>query len=170
MLRQWIRRLTLCSCVLVAGCGVSATGTGVTTEFAKDARAAHAYMTSDLIPAIGTARFPTAYTASRARVKLVQSKVAGDVDQGVWLLLTMVNVKSSELNGARELAATMNLSSQAMRTMREGAQDVATERDSCLSEANAWLNGRSTPLHMQMLNQGPCLQTARLAYSVLTKK
>ena len=147
--------------------GVSARGTGVTTEFAKDARAAHAYMTSDLIPAIGTARFPTAYAASRARVKLVQSKVAGDADQGVWLLLTMVNVKSNELNGAREMAETMNLSPQTMRTMRESALEVASERDTCMSEANSWLTGSG--LLVGSMKERPCLQQARLALAVLSK-
>ena len=51
--------------------------------------------------------------------------------------------------------------------MREAALEVASERDTCLSEANSWLTG--TPLHVGSLNEGPCLQQARLALAVLTK-
>ena len=169
MLRQWLRRVTLCGCVLTAGCGASASGTGVTAEFAEAARAAHAYMTSDLIPATGTARFPLAIAASRARVKVIQPKAASEADHGVWLLLTMVNVKSGELHASREMAATMDLSPQTLRSMRESAQDVANERDTCLAEADSWLNGASTPLHLKVMNDGPCLKQARLAESILIK-
>jgi hypothetical protein len=165
MLRQLFRALALCGCAIAAGCGVSATGTGVTPGFAEAARDAHSYMKSDLIPAIGTARFPDAYAVSRTKVRLVQSKVAGNADQGVWLLLTMVNVKSNEAHGARELAETMRMDS---RVVREAALDVANERDTCLSEADSWLTG--TSLQLPVLNAGPCLQQARLALSVLTQK
>ena len=170
MLRQCIRGirgLILCSCALAAGCGVSASATGVTPDFAKSARETHAYMTSDLIPAIGTARFPLAIAASRARVKIVQSKAKGDADFGVWLLLTMVNVKSGEVHANREMAAEMNLSPQTIRSMRESALEVSTERDVCLSEANNWLNGAGTPLHLRAMNEAPCLQQARLAAKTL---
>jgi hypothetical protein len=169
MMRQWLPGLILCSSALAAGCGVSASATGVTADFADAARKAHGYLTSDVIPAIGTARFPLAIAASRARVKVVQSKVAGEADQGVWLLLTMVNVKSDELNASREMAETMNLSSQAMRTLRESALEVATERDTCLFEANSWLNGAATPLHLRVMNEAPCLRQAKLALAMLTK-
>jgi hypothetical protein len=147
---------------MAVGCGVSASGTGVTAGFAKAASDAHRYMKSDLIPGIGTARFPDTLAVSRAKVKIVQSKVAGDADHGVWLLLTMVNVKSYELNGALELAGVISESSQAMR---EAAQDVTNERDTCLSEAGGWLSGTSS--HLQALNAGPCLQQARLAAKIL---
>ena len=165
MLRRFIRGLTLCSCLMAAGCGVSASATGLTPGFAEAARNAHSYLKSDLIPAIGTAHFSSNLAASRAKVKIAQSKVAGNADQGVWLLLTMVNVKSDELNGARELAATMNLQS---RAVREAQEDVATERDTCLSEADSWLTG--TSLLVASLNARPCLQQARLALAILTKK
>lgn len=168
MLRRLIRGLTLCGCVMAAGCGVSASPTGLTPGFGEAAKAAHGYMASDLVPAIGTARFPDAYAASRARVKIVQSKVASEADQGVWLLLTMVNVKSSELNGARELAETVNLPSQTMRTMRESALEVASERDTCMSEANSWLTGPS--VLVASLKTRPCLQQARVAMAILSKK
>jgi hypothetical protein len=168
MLRRLIRGLTVCGCAMAAGCGASASGTGLTPDFADAARKAHSYQKSDLIPGIGTARFPVAYAASRARVKIVQSKVASEADQGVWLLLTMVNVKSSELNGAREMAETMTLSPQTMRTMREAQEDVATERDTCLSEADGWLSGKS--MLLASLKERPCLKQAKLALAVLSKK
>jgi len=168
MLRRLIPGLTLCGCVMAAGCGVSASPTGLTPGFAEAAKPAHSYMASDLIPAIGTARFPDAYAASRARVKIVQSKVASEADQGVWLLLTMVNVKSNELNGAREMAETMNLPPQTMRTMRESALEVASERDTCMSEANSWLTGPG--LLVGSLKERPCLKQAKLALAVLSKK
>jgi len=167
MLRRLIRSLTLCGCAMAAGCGVSASPTGLTPGFAEAAKPAHSYMASDLIPAIGTARFPDAYAASRARVKIVQSKVASEADQGVWLLLTMVNVKSGEVHANREMAAEMNLSPQTIRSMRESALEVSTERDVCLSEANNWLNGAGTPLHLRAMNEAPCLQQARLAAKTL---
>jgi len=170
MMRHGMMGLALCCSALAAGCGVSASATGVTADFADVARKAHSYMTSDVIPAIGTARFPLAIAASRARVKVVQSKVAGEADQGVWLLLTMVNVKSDELNGSREMADTMNLSPQARQTMRKAAIEVTTERDTCLSEANNWLNGAGTPLHLQVMNEAPCLRQAKLALAMLSKK
>ena len=153
---------------MAAGCGASASGTGLTPDFADAARKAHSYQKSDLIPGIGTARFPVAYAASRARVKIVQSKVASEADQGVWLLLTMVNVKSNELNGAREMAETMSLSPQTLRSMRESALEVANERDTCLSEANSWLTGSG--LLVGSMKERPCLQQARLALAVLSKK
>ena len=167
MLRQWIRGLILCSGVLATGCGVSASATGVTPDFAKSAKEAHAYMTSDVIPGTGTARFPFVIAASCAWVTIVRSKAASEADEGVWLLLAMVNVKANELHAAREMAATMTLSPQTMRSMRESALDVETERDVCLSEANNWLNGAGTPLHLKMMSQGPCLQQARLAAKIL---
>jgi hypothetical protein len=149
---------------MAAGCGVSASATGLTSGFAAAARDAHNYMKSDLIPAIGTPRFPTVLAVSRTNVKLAQSKAASDADEGVWLLLTMVNVKSYELNGARELAATMTLPSQAVR---EADLEVATERDHCMSEADGWINGT---LALRILTKGPCLQQARLAAAMLKGK
>jgi hypothetical protein len=53
---------------MAAGCGASASGTGVTSAFAKIGRDAHNYMKSDLIPGIGTARFPEVLAVSRAKV------------------------------------------------------------------------------------------------------
>ena len=165
MLRGLIRSLTLCGCAMAAGCGVSASGTGLTASFAEAAKDAHSYMKSDLIPGIGTARFSSAYAVSRTKVRIAQSKVAGDADQGVWLLLTMVNVKSNEAHGARELAETMRM--QQSGVVQEAALDVANERDTCLSEADGWLTGSS--VHVARLNAGPCMQQARLALAVLTK-
>ena len=165
MLRRLIRGLTICGCVIAAGCGASASGTGLTADFANEAKKAHSYMKSDLIPGIGTERFAVTYAASRARVKIVQSKVANEAERDVWLLLTMVNVKSNELNGAKELAATMN---QPSRAMREAAEEVATERDTCLSEADGWLSGKS--LLLASLKERPCLKQARLALAILSKE
>ena len=165
MLQRIIRTLAVFGCAMAAGCGVSASGTGLTPAFAKIARDAHNYMKSDLIPGIGTARFPDALAVSRAKVKIAQTKVGGDADQGVWLLLTMVNAKSYELNGAREVAEMAPESSEAVR---EAAQDVTNERDQCLSEADGWLTG--TAAQLRTLNAGPCLQQARLAASILMKK
>ena len=121
---------------MAAGCGVSASGTGVTPGFAEAAKDAHSYMKSDLIPGIGTARFPYVYAVSRTKVRIAQSKVAGNADQGVWLLLTMVNVKSNE---AQRRARTGRNHAHATQSaaMREAALDVANERDTCLSEATA---------------------------------
>ena len=169
MLRRWIRGLTLCGCVLAAGCGVSASATGVTADFAEDARAAHTYMTSDLIPAIGTARFPLASprraheSRSSSRKRPARPTTACG-SSSRWSTSSRANYTPN-----REMAATMNLTSQTIRSMREAALEVATERDTCLSEANNWLNGASTPLHLQVMNEGPCLQQARLALAVLTK-
>lgn len=165
MLRRLIRGLTVCGCAMAAGCGASASGTGLTPDFADAAKKAHTYQKSDLIPGIGTARFPVAYAASRARVKIVQSKVASEADQGVWLLLTMVNVKSSELNGAREMAETTRVQS---RAVREADEEVETERDTCLSEADGWLSGKS--MLLKSLKERPCLQQALLAAAILSKK
>ena len=164
MLRTLLRGLILGGCAVAAGCGVSASGTGLTAGFAEAARDAHRYMKSDLIPGIGTAQFPETLALSREKVRIAQSKVAGDADEGVWLLLTMVNVKSSESHGARELAATMR---QPSRAMRDAAEEVTNERDHCLSEADGWLTG--TSLHLRVLNAGPCLQQARLAAAILSK-
>ena len=164
MLRGLILGLTLCGCAMAAACGASASGTGLTPDFEDEARKAHSYLKSDLIPGIGTERFPVVHAASRARVKIVESKVENEAERGVWLLLTMVNVKSYELNGARELAATMNLPS---RAMREAAEEVETERDTCLAEADGWLSGKS--LLVASLKERPCLKQARLALAILNK-
>ena len=150
---------------MAAGCGASATATGVTPGFAKVAKDAHNYMKSDLIPGIATARFPDVLAVSRSKVKIAQSKIGGDADQGVWLLLTMVNVKSNEANGAREMADLVSPPSEAVR---EAADDVANERNQCLSEADGWLNGPASQL--RTLKAGPCLRQARLAASILMKK
>ena len=168
MLRRLILRLTLGGCALAAGCGNSASGSGVTSDFAKAARDARSYMTSDLIPLIGTSSFPSALVESRTKVRMAQSKVSSEADQGVWLLLTMVNVKSDELNGTREMIKTMHLSSQTKGIMRESALEVASERDTCLSEADSWLSGSS--LLVASLKTRPCLQQARLAMAVLSNK
>src|SRR5262245_37297830 len=165
MLRRFIRAFSLCGCVMAAACGTSASGTGLTPGFAKIAGDAHNYMKSDLIPGIGTPRFPDALAVSRAKVKIAQSKIAGDADQGVWLLLTMVNVKSNEANGAREMPDLVPGSSQ---VVQEAAQDVAKERDQCLSEADGWLTG--TASQVRTLSAGPCLQQARLAAKILLNK
>ena len=164
MRRRWIRILTLCSCWVAAGCGASTTGTGLTASFAEAARDAHSYMKSDLIPGIGSAHFSETLAVSRTKVRIAQSKMAGDVDEGVWLILTMVNVKSNEANGAREMAG---LVLQPSRAVREAAEDVANEREHCMSEADGWLNGT---LHLRILKAGPCLQQARLAAAILKKK
>jgi hypothetical protein len=166
MLRRLIRGLALCGCAMAAGCGVSASGTGLTAGFAEAAKDAHRYMKSDLIPGIGTARFPSAYAVSRTKVRIAQTKVAGNADQGVWLLLTMVNVKSNESNGAGELAEVTGM--QQSPAVREAALDVANERDSCMSEVDSWLSGTSSLV--ASLNARPCLQQARLALAVLNKK
>jgi hypothetical protein len=165
MLTRWTRSLVFCFCAMAVACGSADSGTGLSAAFADAARDAHRYMTSDLIPAIGTARFPSALAVSRSKVKLAQSKVSGEADQGVWLLLTMVNVKSNESNGARELA---DMGRSPSRAAREAALEVANERDHCLSEADGWLSGKSALV--QSLNTRPCLQQARLAASVLSKK
>jgi len=165
MLRRLLWKLTLCGCVMAGGCGVSASPTGLTPGFAEAAKPAHSYMASDLIPAIGTARFPNAYAASRARVKIVQSKVVSEADQSVWLLLTMVNVKSNELNGARELAESMTSPSGAMQ---DAALEVASERDTCMAEADTWLTGPAVLI--ASLKSRPCLQQAKLALAILSKK
>ena len=163
MLRRLIRGLALCGCVTAAGCGVSASATGLTAGFAKAAKDAHSYMKSDLIPGIGTAHFSENLAVSRAKVKIAQSKMAGNADQGVWLLLTMVNAKSYELNGARELAEEMP--QPPSPAMREAALEVASERDTCLSEVESWLSGPA--VLVASLNDRPCLQQARLAAKVL---
>jgi hypothetical protein len=74
----------------------------------------------------------------------------------------MVNVKSNEANGAREMADLVPGSS---KVVQEAAQDVANERDQCLSEADGWLTGTASQL--RALNAGPCLQQARLAAKIL---
>jgi len=153
---------------MAAGCGgASTSATGLTPAFAKVAMDARRYMSSDLIPGVGTARFPVVYAASRAKVRIAESEVKSDTDQGVWLLLTMVNVKSNELNGSKEMAAEMDLSAQARRGMREAAQDVTEERFQCMSEADGWLSGKSSMV--SSLKKRPCLQQAKLALAVLRK-
>ena len=163
MVRRVIGTLALCGCVVAAGCGASASASGLTSGFAAEAKAAHDYMKSDVIPAVGTPRFPTVIAASRARVKIVQSKISGDVDEGVWLLLMMVNVKSNELNGAKELAATMTAPS---RTVREALREVENERDTCMGEADGWINNT---LLKQVLTKGACLAQARQAAAILKR-
>ena len=161
MLRRLI--LVLGGCAMAAACGASRTSTGLTQDFVEAGRAAYSYMKSDLIPAIGTARFPDVIAASRARVKLVQSKVAAQADEGVWLILTMINAKVNESNGAREMAGLV----QPSRAAREAAEDLANEQEHCMSEADGWLNGT---LSLRILKTGPCLQQATRAMAVLTKK
>ena len=163
MLSRWARNSIFCFCAMAVACGASATGTGLTGEFAEAARDAHSYMKSDLIPAIGTARFSTVLAASRARVKLAQPKAAGEADQGVWLLMTMVNVKANESNGMKELSGVTPPS----RAAREAASDLANELDHCLSEVEGWLTG--TSLHVRSMNDRPCLKQARLAAAVLSR-
>lgn len=164
MVRKSLRMLLLCGCwAAAAGCGASATDTGLTSAFAKAARDAHSYMKSDLVPGIGSPRFPDMLAVSRAKVKIAQTKISGDVDEGVWLILTMVNVKSGEAHAARDMAGLVPPS----RAVLEAANDVANERDHCMSEADGWVNGT---LQLPVLNAGPCLAQAKLAMSMLKKK
>src|SRR5262245_41344270 len=133
MLRRLIRGLTLCGCVMLRGSGASTATSRLSADVAEAARDAHNYMKSDLVPGIGTARFADAIAASRAKVRIAQSKVSADADKGVWLVLMMVNVKSNESNGASELARTVSVAPS--RAAREAAQDLANELDHCMSEA-----------------------------------
>ena len=63
----------------------------------------------------------------------------------------------------RELAATMKMSSKAVR---EADLDVSNELDHCMSEAGGWINAK---LHLRVLRQGPCLQLARQAAAMLKR-
>lgn len=165
MQRQWTRALTLCAFFCVAaGCGVSASSTGLTKDFVEEGKAALSYMQSDLIPAVGTARFADAIASSRARVKLVQSKVKNDVDKDVWLILALINVKTYELNGHKEMAG---LPAMQTRTARRATEELTNERDACMSEADGWVNGT---LMLRVLQSGPCLQQGRQAAAILKLK
>ena len=169
MLRRLIRMLALYGCAMAAGCGVSASGTGLTAAFTEAARDAHRYITSDLVPAIGTARFPVVLATSRAKVKILQLKAASDADNGVWLILTMINAKSNESHHTDELTGLMNqLSGDAQAASSDAqatSQDVANERDQCIAEAEGWLSGNSSKV--AALKAGPCLQQARRAAAIL---
>jgi hypothetical protein len=163
MLRRLVPMLlTLSGCAMASGCGVAASETGLTPAFADIARDAHRYMKSDLIPAIGHARFPMTLAASRAKVKIGQLKIASEADKDVWLILTMVNVKSNESNAMSEVSELMNLPAQ---NVQSAAQDVIGERDQCLSEAEGWLSGTASTV--AALKAGLCLRMARQAAAVL---
>lgn len=163
MLRRWVLTLTLCSAWVVAGCGASTTRAGLTADFAEAAKDAHNYQKSHLVPGIGGAHFSETLAASKAKVKVAEAKVANDADEGVWLILTMINVKSYEANGARELEGLVPPS----RASREAAEDLTNEREHCMNEAEGWLSGKVLP---RVLNEASCLKTARLAASVVMKK
>jgi hypothetical protein len=158
-----IRLFTLIGAVIAAGCGgVSASATGLTPAFADIARDAHRYMKFDLIPAIGTGRFPMMLAASRAKIKVGQLKIASEADKDVWLILTMVNVKANESNGMTEVSGLMSLPSTAVQS---AAEDVTGERDQCMAEAEGWLSGSSSKV--AGLKAGPCLAMARQAAAIL---
>lgn len=154
--------LVLSGSAMALGCGVSAGSTGLTPAFADLARGAHGYIRSDLLPAIGTARFPMTLAASRARVKSLQLKVASEADKDLWLILTMINVKSSESNSVKDLSALMDRPSPAAD---EVAREAAAERDQCLSEADGWLSGGASKV--ASLKAAPCLRMVRQAAALL---
>ena len=165
MLRAWsIRVLTLSGLAVAAGCGVSASGTGLTPAFADVARDAHRYMTEHMLTAIGTERFPTALAESRSRVRALKSKVSNDTDKGLWLVLTMINVKSGEAGQMHEMRGYLDRSP----AVQAAARDVISERDACLAEARGWLSG--TASKVPGLKAAPCLQSARQAAAMLGLK
>ena len=164
MLRQSIRMLALSMCALAVGCGVSASGTGLGAEFKSAASEAYSHIKSQLIPAIGDARFAVALGTSRAKVKLLQPKATNEAEQGVWLLLTMVNVKSAESNAGIELAALTHKSTASV----EAAREVASERTQCLTEVEGWLAGNAAKL--PALKRSPCLESARMAAAMLGRQ
>jgi hypothetical protein len=170
-MRAWsIRLFTLLGCAIAAGCGVSASATGLTPAFADIARDAHRYLKSDLVPAIGTARFPMTLAASRAKIKIGQLKVASEADKDVWLILTMVNVKSSELHNLTDMGGLNEVGgvlSRQSAVVQSAAQDVTGERDQCLAEAEGWLSG--TAAKVAALKTGPCLRMVRQAAAILGK-
>ena len=143
---------------------LSTTSTGLSAGFAQAARDAHSYMKSDLVPGIGTPHFPENLAVSRAKVKIAQTKISGDVDEGLFLILTLINAKSSESHAAREMAG---LVLQPSRAVREAPDDLANELDHCMSEADGWANGT---LHMRILNGGPCLKQGKMAAAILKQK
>ena len=164
MLRQSMRGLVLSASALAAGCGVSASGTGLGAEFVNAAKDAHSHISSQLVPHIGEGRFPVTLGVSRAKVKLLQHKVTNDAEKGVWLLLTMSNALAAQSHSMDELAGLSRASSAATA---EAAQDVVTERTQCITEAAGWLSGNAAKL--PALKAGPCLARAKQAAAILGK-
>ena len=163
MLRTWsIGVLTLSGLAVAAGCGVSASTTGLTPAFAEAAGDAHRYMTEHLLAAMGTSQFPRALAESRARVKTVRSKVSNDADKNLWLVLAMINVKSNE---ARSMYDLRNYMDRAPQVVQAASREVIGERDACLAEAQGWLSG--TASKVPALKAAPCLQGARQAAAIL---
>ena len=159
-MRWSIRMVGVSACALAVGCGVSASGMGLNPEFAKEARVAYRYLESHVIPEIPNARFAQVLAESRAKVKGAQSKVSNNAERGVWLLLTMVNVKANETRGIEELSRTTP-SAASQSAWRE----VVAERTQCMTELHGWLSGDESKL--PALERSPCLQTARQAAAVL---
>ena len=128
MLRTWsIGVLTLSGLAVAAGCGVSASTTGLTPAFAEAAGDAHRYMTEHLLAAMGTSQFPRALAESRARVKTVRSKVSNDADKNLWLVLAMINVKSNEARSMYDLRNYMDRAPQVVtRVIGRATAYVAT--------------------------------------------
>lgn len=152
--------LVLSGSTIAFGCGVSASSTGLTPAFADLARSANGYIKSDLIPAIGSARFPMALAASRARVKSIQLKVASEADKGLWLILTMINVKSSESHNMKE-----ELEVRPSRVAQSADDDLTAERDQCVFEAQEWLTAPES--RVARLKTQPCLRQALQAAALL---
>jgi hypothetical protein len=162
MLRaQTLGPLVLSASLIVVGCGESTTKTGLTPEFAEIAGSAQAYIKSDLLPAIGTARFPTMVATSRARVKSAEAKIGNDADKGLWLILMMINVKSNESNSMQE-----ELLVRPNRAARSAMDDLNNEREHCVSEADQWLSA-PPKFVVARLNDLPCVKLARQAAAML---
>jgi hypothetical protein len=162
MMRQSIRMFGFLACAMAAGCGVSASGLGLSSEFTAAARDAHRYIESHVIPEIRNSRFPTVLTESRGKVKSLQAKATNDAERGVWLLLTMINAKANESRGAYELSLRPNWSSPSLTA---ASQEVQAERQQCMNEVGDWLAGNASQL--AALRAAPCLQQAKQAAAIL---
>ena len=165
MMPTWsIGILSLLTGATVAGCGVSATGTGLSPAFAEAARDAREYIKTEMIPVGRMPQFPAALAEARAIVKDAETKIGNDADRGVWLVLNMINTKANETRRIYELEERTGR--RAPATI-EALKEVVNERTLCLTELEGWLSNDVSKV--PELQRGTCLRLAKQAAAILAR-
>ena len=164
MMRAWSMGiiLSVVGTTAVAGCGVSATGTGLSPVFAGVARDAYEHITLDMIPVGRMPQFRAALADSRAIVKGAETKIVNDADRGVWLVLNMINAKASETRQIYELEERTRRRTPATIA---ALKDVVAARTQCVTELEGWLSDDVSKV--AALQRGACLQSAKQSAVIL---
>ena len=164
MMRTWsVGILSLLTSATVAGCALSATGTGLSPAFAEAAREAHEYIKMDMIPVGRMPQFPAALAESRAIVKDAETKIGNDADRGVWLVLNTINAKANETRKIYELEERTGRAPATVAALA----DVVNERTQCLTELEGWLSNDVSKV--PELQRGTCLRLATQAAAILPR-